>query len=60
MFPARLTDPELDQLSSERRAEPQVVEFWENLRQGFDYFEKYHRPPNVRISRGGKYVFTRE
>src|SRR5882724_13579022 len=60
IFPARLTDHELDQLSSERRAEPQVVEFWENLRQGFDYFEKYHRPQNVHISRSGKYVFTRE
>jgi murein L,D-transpeptidase YafK len=60
IFPARLTDHEFDQLSSERRAEPQVVEFWENLRQGFDYFEKHHRPPNVRISRGGKYVFARE
>src|SRR5882724_2208162 len=60
IFPARLTDHELDQLSSERRAEPQVVEFWENLRQGFDYFEKYHRPPNVHTSRSGKYVFTRE
>jgi murein L,D-transpeptidase YafK len=32
IFPARLTDHELDQLSSERRGEPQVVEFWENLR----------------------------
>ena len=60
IFPARLTDRELEQLLSERRAEPQVTEFRENLKQGFDYFEKYRRPPTVRISRGGKYVFTRE
>jgi murein L,D-transpeptidase YafK len=60
IFPARLTHHEPDQLSSERPAEPQVTDFWENLKQGFDHFEKYHRPPTVRISRGGKYVFTRE
>src|SRR6266436_387264 len=60
IFPARLTDHELDQLAAERRAEPQVVEFWQNLKQGFDYFEKYHSPPTVHIGRGGKYVFTRE
>ena len=60
IFPARLTDHELDQLASERRAEPQVVEFWQNLKQGFDYFEKYRSPPTVHIGRSGKYVFTRE
>src|SRR5712664_2497485 len=31
IFPARLTARELDQLSSARRAELQVTEFWENL-----------------------------
>jgi murein L,D-transpeptidase YafK len=60
IFPACLTDHELDQLASEQRAEPQIVEFWENLKEGFDHFEKYHSPPTVRISRGGKYVFSRE
>jgi murein L,D-transpeptidase YafK len=58
IFP--VTDHELDQLASERRPEPQIVEFWQNLKQGFDYFEKYHSPPTVHISRGGKYAFTRE
>jgi murein L,D-transpeptidase YafK len=60
IFPARLTDHELDQLASERRAEPPVLEFWGNLKQGFDYFEKYHRPPIVHIDRSGKYVFSGE
>ena len=60
IFPARLMDHELDQLASERRAEPQVVEFWTNLKEGFDYFERYRRPASVQIDRSGKYVFGRE
>jgi murein L,D-transpeptidase YafK len=60
IFPARLTDRELDRLAREHRAEPQVVEFWTNLKAGFDYFEAHHRLANVRIDRGGKYAFNGE
>jgi len=56
IFPARLTDRELEQLASEQRLEPQVVKFWANLKEGFDYFESHHRPASVRIDRSGKYV----
>ena len=30
--------------------------FWENLKQGWDHFEKHKRPPNVEIG-GGDYIF---
>ncbi len=60
IFPARLTDGVLDQLASEYRAEPQVVEFWTNLKVGFDYFEKHLRPASVNTNRGGKHVFGPE
>jgi murein L,D-transpeptidase YafK len=60
IFPARLPDRALDQLASENRSAPQVVEFWKNLKEGFDYFEKRHRPAIVRITRGGKYAFSSE
>jgi hypothetical protein len=36
IFPARLADHALDQLVSGHRAEPQIVQFWENLKEGFD------------------------
>ncbi len=32
------------------------IYFWENLKQGFDFFETHKYPPNVRVSKG-KYVF---
>jgi murein L,D-transpeptidase YafK len=57
IFPARLTDPMLDQLVQENRVESQGVEFWTNLKEGFDHFEKQQRPASVHINRGGKYVF---
>jgi len=30
--------------------------FWKNLKQGWDHFERYARPPNVEVV-GGQYVF---
>ena len=60
IFPARLTDHGLDQLAGENQAEPQVVEFWTNLKEGFDYFEKHHRPANILVNWGGKYAFGGE
>ncbi len=50
-FPFRLESVRLERLSGSR-----WHEFWLNLKEGYDYFEKYKRPPNVEV-RGGKYVF---
>lgn len=30
--------------------------FWLNLKEGYDYFNKHKRPPNVEVEQG-KYVF---
>lgn len=60
IFPARLTDRALDNLVRETAANSELVKFWLNLKEGFDYFEYFHRPAPVRINRGGKYVFGRE
>jgi len=60
IFPARLTDRDLDQLVKETAADSRLVQFWVNLKEGFDYFEQRRRPASVKIDRGGKYVFERE
>ena len=60
IFPARMTDDELDDLARERLDEPEVMAFWVNLKGGFDYFEKNRRPPRVHVNSVGKYVFGRE
>ena len=32
-------------------------DFWRNLKEGYDFFEKTRRPPNVEV-RKGRYVFS--
>jgi murein L,D-transpeptidase YafK len=40
IFPARFTREGLDHLAATRRSEPDLVLFWRNLKEGYDYFEK--------------------
>lgn len=51
VFPFRMTDEKMDQLH-EAKWQP----FWNNLKQAYDYFETYQRPPNVGIAKGA-YLF---
>ncbi|MBL4608150.1 MAG: murein L,D-transpeptidase [Pseudomonadales bacterium] len=50
-FPFKL-EPEILSKYSSSQWHP----FWLNLKEGYDYFNKYKRPPNVEVS-NGKYVF---
>lgn len=50
-FPFMLDDKALSQ-----HRENQWHPFWINLKEGYDYFNKYKRPPNVEVS-NGKYTF---
>ena len=54
IFPFKFTD--------ELMAHPKVKglkshSFWTNLKEGYDFFQKNHIPPNVEV-RNGKYVFN--
>jgi murein L,D-transpeptidase YafK len=60
IFPARLTAIELDRLAAKNRDRPDTIAFWTNLKEGFDCFEKNHKPPSVKVDRGGRYVFAAE
>lgn len=51
VFPFRMT---IERLARERRS--RWFEFWVNLQQGYDCFEREGRPPNVEALRGN-YVF---
>lgn len=33
------------------------IDFWNNLKEGYDYFEMHRNPPNVEVI-NGKYVFN--
>lgn len=51
VFPFALTNEKL----RERHDSPWYG-FWENLKEGYDYFEREGRPPNVRV-RASRYVY---
>ena len=51
VFPFRMTSATL-----EKHRDSRWWEFWTNLKQGFDFFERSRRPPNVEVE-GNRYVF---
>ena len=58
IFPARLTATGLDLLAATHRHQDDLVSFWMNLSEGYDFFEMHHQSPVVRVDGGGRYVFS--
>ncbi len=50
-FPFRMTRDAMDANTDSR-----WIDFWENMKDGYDYFEKHGRPPGVGV-RHGQYIF---
>jgi murein L,D-transpeptidase YafK len=53
LYPFRMTEENLEEQSSSPH-----VEFWRNLKEGFDEFERTRRPARVNVC-GGRYVFNK-
>lgn len=51
-FPFDMTDEKLAQYKGNRH-----FDFWQNLKEGYETFERRHTPPRVNV-RSGKYVFN--
>jgi murein L,D-transpeptidase YafK len=47
IFPFRMSRWELDS-----HLENRWYEFWENLKEGYDYFEQHHIPPDITVCNG--------
>jgi murein L,D-transpeptidase YafK len=56
IFPTQLTDNQLTVLKEQFAQESDKLIFWENLRQGYEYFENHKKLPNVSVKKG-IYVF---
>jgi murein L,D-transpeptidase YafK len=56
IFPCRLGGRQFE-LGRLAGGHPGLMEFWSNLREGYDFFEKSHRPPRVSVDPRGKYLF---
>lgn len=56
IFPARLDEAGLRWLESTFRPEPTLLAFWENLAEGFTFFEETRRVPWVTVAENGSYA----
>ncbi|MEO1052642.1 MAG: L,D-transpeptidase family protein [Bacteroidota bacterium] len=54
IFPARMTDAMMVQLKKEHN-NPELISFWEDIKPGFDHFEKYKQLPSIIFLPNGKH-----
>jgi murein L,D-transpeptidase YafK len=58
IYPSRLDDENFAQLSRVFAKSPALVNFWRTLKPGFDFFEKKHILPTVRVDAIGHYIIN--
>jgi murein L,D-transpeptidase YafK len=56
VFPVRMNEEGMNVLRKNFPADEPLLDFWNNLKTGYDYFEKYRLVPSITVDSGGKYV----
>ena len=60
IFPARLTEDGLRSLAATHRNQSELISFWSNLKEGYDFFENSHHTPRVTTRSDGSYAFSQK
>jgi murein L,D-transpeptidase YafK len=55
IFPAKLNDEGIKILTDQYKSEKDLISFWENLKLGYDFFEKSKTLPVISVMIDGKY-----
>ena len=58
IFPAKLNDDTTNQLQKEFVGNTTLLQFWNNLRVGYNWFEKHKTLPQITVDTKGKYQFS--
>jgi murein L,D-transpeptidase YafK len=58
IFPAKLDDEGFTQLQATYAGNVSLIQFWQNLKEGYDRFEKNKQLPVIKVDFKGKYVFS--
>jgi murein L,D-transpeptidase YafK len=58
IFPCRLSDEKWNTITKDYADQPELVKFWQNLKPGYDYFEKNNMLPVYTIDARGNYQFA--
>ena len=56
IFPARLDREPDDRFARAFGVEPETVDFWRQLKRGYDHFEQTRTLPEIRVSTTGRYL----
>ncbi len=57
IFPMRMDEKGLRNLEQRARGDSTLLNFWRNLKEGFDVFEHNRRVPAVTVNSQGRYIF---
>jgi murein L,D-transpeptidase YafK len=57
IFPCKINSNAYDGLKGKFQSDPEMINFWKNLEEGFFYFEKNRKLPSVKVNDAGKYVY---
>lgn len=60
IFPARLEEGSIAELARVFGEDEKLVDFWHQLRGGYEHFERTHTMPEIRISSRGRYLMPGE
>lgn len=58
IFPARMTETELDRLATTFEGHAALIAFWENLQPGYEFFERTRTLPAMSVDARGRYVLN--
>jgi murein L,D-transpeptidase YafK len=58
IFPARLDHEELTRLTATFSSNRRLLQFWENLRPGYEFFERTRVPPTMQVDGTGRYQIS--
>ncbi len=57
IFPCRMNSLRYKIKTYLERDKPALLSFWQNLKTGFDYFEKHKQLPKISVNNGEEYIF---
>jgi murein L,D-transpeptidase YafK len=58
LFPCRMEGSSYQKMLEEHREDPVLLRFWDNLKQGYDFFGANKTVPRIMVDRKGSYFFN--
>ncbi|GAB4335428.1 MAG: hypothetical protein OHK0038_13130 [Flammeovirgaceae bacterium] len=57
IFPCRMDEKRYAKLKNDYTEKSTLISFWDNLKEGYQFFEHYKKLPNVKVDKTGRYLF---